>query len=85
MIQMPRNDWEIWPGSLKLRYATGIPKHHSQKRPEIPRQVYNPTAELVLRLRRLAGLRVARSTKPKAAAPPIGAAQFSRPVTSLYG
>ena len=77
MIQMPRNDWEIWPGSLKLMYATKIPKPQLPNRPETPRQVDNPTAERVLRLRRLAGLRVSRSTKPKAAAPPISAAQFS--------
>ena len=84
MIQMPRNDWENWAGSLKLMCAQRIPKPQLPNRPETPRQV-NPTAELVLRLRRLAGLRISRSTKPKAAAPPISAAQFSRPVTTLYG
>ena len=84
MVQIPRNDWESWPSTLKLRYARRIPKPQLPNRPETPRQV-NPTAELVLRLRRLAGLRVSRSTKPKAAAPPIDAAQFSRPVTTLYG
>jgi len=85
MVQMPRNDWEIWPGSLKLRYARRIPKPQLPNRPETPHQVDNPTAKLVLRLRRLAGLRASRSTKPKEAATPISATQFSRPVTTLYG
>ena len=85
MIQMPRNDWESWLGSLRLRYARRIPKPQLPNRPKTPRQVGNPTAELVLRLRRLAGLRISHSTKPEAAAPPISAAQFSRPVTTLYG
>ena len=85
MVQIPLNDWEIWPGSLKLMYATKIPKPQLPNRPETPHQVENSTAELVLRLRRLAGLRTSHSTKPKAAAPPISTAQFSRPVTTLYG
>jgi len=82
MIQMLPNDWESWPGSLTLTYARRIPKPQLPNRPETPRQVDNPTAKRVLRLRRLAGLRISPSTKPKAAAPPISAAQFSRPVTT---
>jgi hypothetical protein len=77
MIQMPRNDWEICPDGPKLMRARKIPKPQLPNRPEAPRRVENPTAERVLRLRRLARLLSSRSTKPKAAAPPISAAQCS--------
>ena len=83
MIQMPRNDWESLPGGLKLICATKTPKPQLPNGPETPRKV-DPTAKRVLRLRRLAGLRISYPTKSKAAVPPISAAQFSCPVTSLY-
>ena len=84
MIQMPRNDWESLPRGLKLICATKTRKSQLPNRPETPRKV-DPTAKRVLSLRCLAGLRISHSTKSKAAVPPISAAQFSCPVTTLYG
>ena len=69
MIQIPRNDWESWANSVKLMCARKISKPQLPNRPETPHQVNNPTAKLVRGLRRLAGLRVSRSTKTKSGCP----------------